>query len=99
MFVTIGQATSSSDNEKYPEGEIHSTMVFVSSDTREDATKIAISELEEGGWSNVRLRKIGTLDSDSFNSPDPVTRAAFESAISDGASIIIYQDVDAEYAT
>ena len=99
MFAIIGQATSAKDNESYPEGEIHSTMLFISSDSRENAIKIAVSELEEGGWVDVRLRKIGTIDSESFNSPDPVIQESFESAVADGASIITYQGVDEEYTT
>jgi hypothetical protein len=98
MFVILGQAASAEDNSKYPEGEVHSTMVFVSSDSPKKAQQIAIAELEDGGWANFRLRKIKTIEQAFLNGKEAVIQNAYESAVTDGASIIIYQDVDDGYA-
>ena len=98
MFVVLGQATAAKGNSKYPTGEIHSTMLFVSSHSREEAEQMAVAELEEGGWADVRLRKIGTIKPESLNGQEPAIQNAYESAVTDGASIIIYKDADDGYA-
>jgi hypothetical protein len=98
VFVVLAQATSGTGNRKYPAGEIHGALAFVNRQTEAEAEAAAVAEFESAGWVDVRLRKIGRLDPEFVSGKEPEIQGAFESAVQDGTSLIIYQNVDDGYA-
>jgi len=56
-----------------------------------------VAELEQAGWSDPRLHKIGEIDPMLMSGKDAVIEGAYEAAVADGASMIIYREADDGY--
>lgn len=93
-----GQAAADDGNDAYPTGEIHSMLVFVAAATAKEAQRTARREIEAAGWAEPRLHRMGEIEATSVEGRDATLRAAYESAVQEGAALVVYDQADDGYA-
>ena len=92
MYLFLTKVRSFKGNEKYPEGERHAALVFSFASNMEDGEKMAITHLGETYWGEVTIERKKTVSADSLKKADSTIREAYESALENGTSGIIYSD-------
>ena len=86
-----GDATSrSQDVTGYPVGEKHALIVFLKQPEGSDHDWAAAEAIVAAAyWSNITLRRAGTLNGDS---PRGDLTESYQAALSSGSAIVIYTD-------
>lgn len=78
----------------YPAGERHPVLVFLrQAEHSEHDFPAAETVAVEAGWSDVDFTRAGTLPADAEPTMEAVFRSHYRAALSDGASLLVYDTV------
>ena len=98
VHMFVGHAAAPEDNEwGYPCGERHGILLFCRRPTgSEYDSELAYAEVEDFGWTDVVLKKVGVADPKRALTRGENFDNAYHTALQTGRAIIIYEDGETE---
>ena len=88
-YMFFVRASAGPSHTKYPCGEKHAAIVFVSTSNLEEAQRVAQSEMRKDGWDNVVLEKWSKVDPQALTHAEEQEREFVERAKKHGHMILI----------
>jgi hypothetical protein len=87
MFLAHGVARQGSN---YRPGARHALMLFATGESLHLARSEAIAGAANRGWAHVEVKREKPLGRDATGIEDEILRPAAETALADGAAIVVY---------
>lgn len=88
----MADLTSTDGNEKWLAGSTIESILFVVSDTYDDAEEVAKNKIQEFGWEITNIKKLSNIPSESVNKMDALMKEAFENACLYGFGVVTYSE-------